>query len=211
MTRARLDLRANLFQSTLPVWGATEEIWAALDAWAISIHAPRVGSDSPTPTWLAGLSAFQSTLPVWGATCGLRTRCGRRRISIHAPRVGSDLCRDSKPRKMTISIHAPRVGSDEKEDKEKAALVISIHAPRVGSDNELVFLPLFDNVFQSTLPVWGATKARGIWTCWRRFQSTLPVWGATGRHKRQLGARGISIHAPRVGSDTSWISIPWTH
>ena len=34
-----------------------------------------------------------------------------------------------------------------------------------------------------------------------RFQSTLPVRGATGRQVDGCGARVISIHAPRAGSD----------
>ena len=34
------------------------------------------------------------------------------------------------------------------------------------------------------------------------FQSTLPVWGATGAGIRQRAGGRISIHAPRVGSDS---------
>ena len=34
------------------------------------------------------------------------------------------------------------------------------------------------------------------------FQSTLPVWGATGEEATDRPIAGISIHAPRVGSDT---------
>ena len=34
------------------------------------------------------------------------------------------------------------------------------------------------------------------------FQSTRPVWGATRRSPRQLMRLPISIHAPRVGRDT---------
>ena len=55
----------------------------------ISIHAPRVGSDSSR--------ALQS--PGTG-------------ISIHAPRVGSDGHLNFIRRGVIISIHAPRVGSD---------------------------------------------------------------------------------------------------
>ena len=56
------------FQSTLPVWGATapEEIPEGADA--ISIHAPRVGSDLEHTKLFYQKSQFQSTLPVWGAT-----------------------------------------------------------------------------------------------------------------------------------------------
>ena len=37
--------------------------------------------------------------------------------------------------------------------------------------------------------------------CGFRFQSTLPVWGATGLRIGMERLPGISIHAPRVGSD----------
>ena len=58
--------------------------------------------------------------------------------------------------------------------------------------------------FQSTPPVWGATKAweaslrRGV------FQSTPPVWGATGQLLDVGDELVISIHAPRVGGDHPW-------
>ena len=46
------------------------------------------------------------------------------------------------------------------------------HPPR----GALCFVP----EFQSTLPVWGATKEQALGTIEGVFQSTLPVWGATG-------------------------------
>ena len=87
----------------------------------------------------------------------------------------------------------------------------------------------FCGVFQSTLPARGATqRRRGVY--FRppnfnprsprgerpaltvvilpkiSFQSTLPARGATGRLHRLQSRRGISIHAPREGSDrgTMW-------
>ena len=84
-------MRFSLFQSTLPVWGATRLYWKRkLCLLAISIHAPRVGSDLADKVLVLpllnfnprspcgerpnhhlrnhALSLFQSTLPVWGAT-----------------------------------------------------------------------------------------------------------------------------------------------
>ena len=55
------------FQSTLPVWGATLALALIPAVGYISIHAPRVGSDT-------GTRMPEEELP----------------ISIHAPRVGSD-------------------------------------------------------------------------------------------------------------------------
>ena len=79
--------------------------------------------------------------------------------------------------------------------------------------------------FQSTLPVWGATKIliteEMIYNISIHaprvgsdntpfefsiilliFQSTLPVWGATLGIAVVIADNTISIHAPRVGSDT---------
>ena len=60
---------------------------------AISIHAPRTGSD-------AAVAQAPSA----------------RRISIHAPRTGSDPTADPANEAIAISIHAPRTGSDERPD-----------------------------------------------------------------------------------------------
>ena len=57
-------------------------------------------------------------------------------------------------------------------------------------------------IFQSTLPVWGATFDVFCALVYVGFQSTLPVWGATpGQIEASFTSISISIHAPRVGSD----------
>ena len=61
----------------------------------------------------------------------------------------------------------------------RAAVVISIHAPRVGRD-----------------PFRRPARSRG-----NKFQSTRPVWGATRDAHRAVERTPISIHAPRVGRD----------
>ena len=151
--------------------------------------------------------AFQSTLPAWGAT-----RVGR-----------SCLCVD------LISIHAPRMGSDKVRFFACGEYGISIHAPRMGSDNNDP-AAYFDFVqFQSTLPAWGATVFSVPNILVALFQSTLPAWGATlpritisfvllnfnprSPHGERLcpcsaiGVWGISIHAPRMGSDMFLLKI----
>ena len=62
-----------------------------------------------------------------------------------------------------------------------------------------------NGTFLSTLPAWGATR---VFTAFRgsvdRFLSTLPAWGATVKARRAVREPSkISIHAPRVGSDTN--------
>ena len=56
-------------------------------------------------------------------------------------------------------------------------------------------------MFQSTHPVWGATK--GFYTFGKpvKFQSTHPVWGATRYQEGHVNGKSVSIHAPRVGCD----------
>ncbi len=56
-------------------------------------------------------------------------------------------------------------------------------------------------VFQSTLPVRGATVASVDSCAIASFQSTLPVRGATKRQIPKYAYPYISIHAPRAGSD----------
>ena len=80
------------FQSTLPVRGATAAATGLFPSFAISIHAPRTGSDprsAPSFRWWV--------------------------ISIHAPRTGSDPGPTLPGQSgLLISIHAPRTGSDSK-------------------------------------------------------------------------------------------------
>ena len=59
---------AGAFQSTLPARGATQMQMANGFAQAISIHAPRTGSDTKRLEALEGRKKFQSTLPARGAT-----------------------------------------------------------------------------------------------------------------------------------------------
>ena len=100
---------------------------------------------------------------------------------------------------------------------------ISIHAPRTGSDITVTIAVEIHEVFQSTLPARGATTPQEVTLTSKTFQSTLPARGATAdkrcnqlrkRFQSTLPARGatipteemtdpdgISIHAPRTGSD----------
>ena len=134
------------------------------------------------------LSGFQSTLPVWGATSG--DPCG--------------------PAAFPISIHAPRVGSDSAGHPERRTRCksISIHAPRVGSD-DLPTLNMFrPGYFNPRSPCGERHVVGAMVELQKIFQSTLPVWGAT--YAPQIGKDGsyISIHAPRVGSDRARIAPP---
>ena len=169
----------------------------------ISIHAPRVGGD---PHHGAGRSTpryfnprppcggrricippssirerFQSTPPVWGATTGCPHRTQGAKISIHAPRVGGD-GRDDGP--ISCRLH------------------FNPRPPCGGRHLTNPFLCPIIGVFQSTPPVWGATRKPRTALTPSRFQSTPPVWGATADLLDHQHQAGISIHAPRVGGDS---------
>ena len=89
-------------------------------------------------------------------------------------------------------------------------LPISIHAPLAGSDHARPVDAPFQPVFQSTLPLRGATVvAAELGTCYQ-FQSTLPLRGATREQIFLLRMQDISIHAPLAGSDMTEIFMAWS-
>ena len=111
-----------LFQSTLPGWGATGDMFHRFfDDRDISIHAPRMGSDLSDdydPTH--GRFEFQSTLPGWGATTAHRNVT--RTASYFNPRSPDGERRNAAIRSAQvrqISIHAPRMGSDTNVDTRR--------------------------------------------------------------------------------------------
>ena len=169
------------FQSTHPVWGATDGGCAHHLGNTISIHAPRVGCDQPrsgSPLLSSGdfnprtpcgvrhahqaavprYSPFQSTHSVWGATTSMLTDLPPYTFQSTHPVWGATGPGCSYPGPSHISIHAPRVGCD-----------------------------LTSKCSSSSSRV---------------FQSTHPVWGATAVYLNDNKAFIISIHAPRVGCDS---------
>ena len=169
----------------------------------ILIHAPREGSDVVVLVAEA-----------------------QRHISIHAPREGSDAEASLVELAGEISIHAPREGSDEQrgavvEDFQQflstlpargATLCIvfsrsisdiSIHAPREGSDRRRERRLILRFEFLSTLPARGATRAGTHRPRQRRyFYPRSPRGERRGARQQGRTEPGISIHAPREGSDT---------
>ena len=104
-----------IFQSTLPARGATNPPDEGPVARAISIHAPRTGSDGRRERPKTATKRFQSTLPARGATTDGDAQAPPRKISIHAPRTGSDRAASQSQQPPAISIHAPRTGSDTRK------------------------------------------------------------------------------------------------
>ena len=102
-----------IFQSTLPMRGATSSRHQGPNRERISIHTPHAGSDNPK-------------------------RDQNRQhgvISIHTPHAGSDTrCLSGARSGQMISIHTPHAGSDNTAITWMLIDWISIHTPHAGSD-----------------------------------------------------------------------------
>ncbi len=156
----------GIFQSTLPARGATSAQPLHTTYTAISIHAPREGSDYIASRNLQAVRDFNPRSPRGERPSAAASRSGSASISIHAPREGSDLL-PTVPQAWRRNFN-PRSPRGERQ--------------RAGSRN-LKFAK-----FQSTLPARGATQRndlllRGI----LEFQSTLPARGATPARTRTRG------------------------
>ena len=127
------------------------------------------------------MPTFQFTHPVWGATDLPNLIIPLFDVSIHAPRVGCDTYSEAKDLRKGVSIHAPRVGCD----------------PSPSGTEDL------RRCFNSRTPCGVRRNERPDFAKLIEFQFTHPVWGATQRQQWKNGCVFVSIHAPRVGCDTT--------
>ena len=133
---------------------------------------------------ILAVRGFQSTRPVWGATPAFAAAHVRQRhFNPRAPcgaRLGQTV---GGVTYYNISIHAPRVGRDDEDDWPRMqAWPISIHAPRVGRDSGRLSLSLPLYLFQSTRPVWGATRTAGRSPAPRYFNPRAPCGARLAGH-----------------------------
>ena len=171
----------RLFQSTLPLRGATGDGLADGGGGLISIHTPLAGSDRScragrqrehisihTPLagsdhFVAGEDHFEHIsihTPLAGSDqAGSHPQVQVRFISIHTPLAGSDAVIGRGRSIVRISIHTPLAGSDLLGCRLSLLLLrnISIHALREESDNRWHYTTLTPQPFQSTLSVRRAT------------------------------------------------------
>ncbi len=123
---------------------------------------------------------FQSTLPMRGATKYPQAHAYLIAISIHAPHAGSD--------SLMVCNSSPKNDFNPRSPcGERRHCLIAI-----------VILPLF----QSTLPMRGATKMQKLINGDCLISIHAPHAGSdTGRARMTADRRVISIHAPHAGSD----------
>ncbi len=169
-----------MFQSTLPVGGATARGWYGVIPRRVSIHAPRGRSDSSGEMVCRSTMQrkFQSTLPVGGAT-------PPRRALRSAP-----------------SGFNPRSPWEERQNQKHGGGGSKRFNPRSPWEERHTGTTCYTILpFQSTLPVGGATTQKNLHKIPQTFQSTLPVGGATVRWRSGGRKVTVSIHAPRGRSD----------
>ncbi len=169
---------AMAFQSTLPVWGATAFDHSRCAAAAISIHAPRVGSDQPG-----------SRAKLLRRYFNPRSPCGERQVfAVAVP--------------FTVYFNPRSPCGERRADGAKASVGFQFQStlPVWGATNDN--RPGFRRMlFQSTLPAWGATVRTNIDICHSAISIHAPRVGSDAGLLAAFDCIGISIHAPRVGSD----------
>ena len=151
------------FQSTLPIRGATHHAAVGHGARLISIHAPHTGSDLRYPRIILDFLE----------------------ISIHAPHTGSDAGQHPGFKLERISIHAPHTGSDRGLRLVRAHLEISIHAPHTGSDPRCGTSSARGSNFNPRSPYGERHSDTPQAQLSDLFQSTLPIRGATSLGTRR--------------------------
>ena len=124
------------------------------------------------------------------------------RISIHAPRMGCDtcffrycLCRTNFNPRTPYGVRLINSGFPFCPPK------ISIHAPRMGCDPSPRHTRYRLRDFNPRTPYGVRQKREPAPHKEYGFQSTHPVWGATRVFDNNFVCEYISIHAPRMGCD----------
>ena len=145
------------FQSTRPVWGATRIARRYGRAHSVSIHAPRVGRDTPCGFTRPPRTSFNPRAP-----CGARPHLGRRwadrcRFNPRAP------C-GARPRNKFLPVQwslcfNPRAPCGARPVCAMRGASFPSFNPRAPCGARRSVVPHSANFyrFQSTRPVWGAT------------------------------------------------------
>ena len=169
---------------------------------SISIHAPRTGSDALRASARRQVHYFNPRSPH-----------GERRLAAEATTVRPYYFNPRSPHgerqqtELTLAIRSnfnPRSPHGERlprVDEKGATMRISIHAPRTGSDVCRAPNRAGTADFNPRSPHGERQHSQHATLKITRFQSTLPARGATFRFFDFFPNHGISIHAPRTGSD----------
>ena len=168
----------------------------------ISIHAPRTGSDVRKLKALTRDEfAFQSTLPARGATSTSRIYLLYWSFQSTLPARGATVSLDTLVGRDEFQSTLPARGATKGGERVMLVIPISIHAPRTGSDELGRVRAALVEAFQSTLPARGATGFLALPLCINRISIHAPRTGSDIIIFKAGCLNVISIHAPRTGSD----------
>ena len=132
-----------------------------------------------------GLEPFQSALPMKGATGYLFLLRYQNSFQSALPMKGATYTYSKGDKSHKISIRAPNERSDELNALQYASgICISIRAPNERSDEKLPKRKENVKIFQSALPMKGATAVKCLNACYKEFQSALPMKGATVQQRQ---------------------------
>ena len=170
----------------------------------VSIHAPRVGSDSAGRSASGNPCCFNPRSPRGerlaiiqdvGAVCGFNPRSPRgERRDFHKAEMD----------KVQVSIHAPRVGSDSYQGASITTRSrFNPRSPR-GERHQSYDRNNCYSTFQSTLPAWGATSSDVISNLlFHRFNPRSPRGERQNAWLRQSAYRRFNPRSPRGERQTN--------
>ena len=170
---------------------------------AVSIHAPRAGSDASAFARYSCAFSFQSTPPARGATPMPRGRNRRKdRFNPRPPRGERRHQVGQSPRILAFQSTPPARGATPPRPTHPRPPQGFNPRPPRGERPNLISDASENCWFQSTPPARGATiKVHERVMLTRLFQSTPPARGATPGVWIVGALPPVSIHAPRAGSD----------
>ena len=175
---------SQIFQSTLPMRGATYCAGIASTVTLISIHTPHAGSDARICGWSRRPPNFNPHSP-----------CGERR-----QRSWMQLLYN-----LHFNPHSPCGERLTTSLGDRNCVLISIHTPHAGSDPHFGLMSMPLQKFQSTLPMRGATpRLMGYAVPPTDFNPHSPCGERRQADSMLLSSNGISIHTPHAGSDSKY-------
>ena len=170
---------SSIFQSTLPLRGATWKWYYDKFPQLISIHTPLAGSDQPVRRYWKAWLNFNPHSP-----CGERPHRNPSRWFL-----------------WNFNPHSPCGERHEPAAEHGARLVISIHTPLAGSDRQSGRASCGAFHFNPHSPCGERPEFFLSIRTLKLFQSTLPLRGATFCRQLLGTTQAISIHTPLAGSD----------
>ena len=233
------ELDVLTFQSTLPARGATNLKLGYGGTQKISIHAPRTGSNRTSSSIFPGRPHFNPRSPHGERRKVLANWDNDLIISIHAPRTGSDrnmavraypekIFQSTLPARgatrsatrssssLTFQSTLPARGATGTNVQMQSVKAISIHAPCTGSDYvEPSGLAVHTNFNPRSPHGERPAGSPPAMVSASYFNPRSPHGERHSSAPANTSPPGISIHAPRTGSDytallppsSQWISI----